>query len=221
MAKIAGGYMVLGLLIIFTIFFTSVTAVSNTRSIGAKLYDNSSYASNPGFNSLNNPFLIESKCYGKGQAMSLFGTIPCPRLDIDVSDNQSCNNISGCTWYNVTSIFGFEILPQRCNGYVNMSYYNITGNLLSKSNYCSSDGLQNEEICETFKCPWINNTAQFTQTINQNSEFNTVSFWDSIRWIVTFNMDIGWGNFNWIISALFYFLMLCLFMGIYFMFVPF
>lgn len=178
--------------------------------------DASSYA---GFVQTGNPFQYAQQCSGKGTAMNPFGYVVCPKLLIDPSDVDTCNNISGChygnsTWYGISA---------GCQGYVNSTYYNFTAPFDKSSTYCGASGLQADSgTCEVFGCTFQNATSQFDQPRTVNSQYNIASIWQIISWVTTFNFDIGWGSFNWLFSIIaFYLPFLILLMALYFMFVPF
>lgn len=153
--------------------------------------------------------------------MNVFKEVPCRSLDIEQFDSEGCNSVLDCTWHNTTEFLGIQLTPAGCYGYVNKTFYNIVNDSNSKSTYCSANGLQTIELCESFRCNWLNNTNQFTESRTINDKYSTATIWEVVAWTTTFNIDIGWGSYNWIISIIFYILMLLLLMSLYFMFVPF
>jgi hypothetical protein len=228
MAKItAVAWMIASVIGYIILFLGTLVAVNAQVSILGTL--NYARTSDPQANIQNNAFFAQEKCFGKGNAMGIGHSIDCSSLLIGEFDTNSCNSVSGCDWQN-NSLNTFQkwikgwLVPNanvNCYGTVNLTHYNITGDLVSKSRYCTASGLQNVDICEAFDCQWINNTAQFTQTMNVNSNYNTASLWDVIVWVTTFQVDLGWGAFNWMISIMFYVLSLIFLASVIFMFMPF
>jgi hypothetical protein len=181
---------------------------------GAMSYNDTTYQTAQPFSG-NTPFDTTPHCSGKGTSMNIFSSMPCPQLKINAEDVDGCNNISGCSWQNGT-IFN---LFRGCNGYVNLTAYNLNGS--DETTYCAL--LPNISICENFGCTWISRPDQFNSQMNFSSNFNTVSIWESIAWVATLKFNFGFGSFiNPIVNFMIFWIpMLALIVSIYFMFVPF
>jgi len=207
MGEFAAGTWIVGLVIYFFLMFLIVQSAINVQGY-YNLLEFDANVTDPGFQNKTNLYFLDDlngQCRGKGggRAMNFLQNIQCSQLKLDDYDFNACNNISGCYWENVTEIFGFEILPAGCSGMVNKSYYNITGGL---NQYCQSSGLQEEGLCYTFKCDWIDIQTLNEEALDPLSTSSVTSLWTSIKFMATFRFDFGAGNFNWIFITLFFWL---------------
>jgi len=199
MGDFQAGKWIIGIVVYYVIFFLIVSSIFGLQAkLGASTTGVS--FSGAGFEDKFNAFEEPVKCEGRGRAMNYFGRVLCTQLDVQ-EDNATCQNISGCSWRNETSIFGFAVLPAQCNGIVNNSFYNITDE--SRAGYCASSGLQTEGLCTTFKCPWINNTDMGNQQ-TQALEFGSVgNIWESVKFVTGFKADFGFNKYDWLLRFLF------------------
>ena len=198
-AKINAAIWIILILIYYIVIFIALTAFTNGQAEVTRGLNPNIALNNPGFNLKGNIFNADGYCSGKGSAMTITKNIFCQKLDIERDDIDSCVNVSGCRWENVTDLFGITITPQGCYGNSNKSFYGINGTYDRSSAYCAAPGLQQEEICETFKCNWYNATTQFNQ-VSPASTNSMATVWDTISWVTTFQFDIGWGSYNWLFS---------------------
>jgi len=172
----------------------------------------------------SNPFTTDSPfnakytgCTGSSRVVNWQGVVPCLKLEGLNDYKQGCNNVSGCTWQNVTDLFGFAIFPAVCGGEVNFTAYGLADNQTDKS-ICAS--ITNYNTCALFECNWGNTSAIALESADP---LNPISFlstmWTVLKWTITLKLDLGLGpagNFIWTFFG-FYLPFLGLLIALYFM----
>jgi len=197
----------------------TLTSITNAKTLVMHETDTRVTYTNVPFYSQGNAFNeITGKCIGAGDAMNLFGSINCAYLHgLTQGDPEACNGIFNCTLVNRSSIFGSN--ETYCFGYVNKSYYNITG---TAATYCNNDWLQDYGICDTFGCSWVEiNQTNSGGADDLGSTASVSTFWEQVKWVATFKADVGLGSFNWIFSILFFYIEFIMLLWAIYMALPF
>jgi len=205
---------ILGILVYFILFFLIVQgSLNSARYYGVD--DGSISINDPGFQEKFQAFdETGGICRGGGRTgvIGNFNRVLCHRLDV-FEDEDTCNDIPGCTWANETSLFGFAIRPARCEGKVNTSEININA---TRSTYCeNSPALQESINCSIFQCNWVNQTQLAEEFIEDQQSFTNV--WQTVKFVAFFRAELGMGGFTWIFSMIFFWLpLVALILAIYF-----
>lgn len=208
MGSSKAGTWIIGILIYYVLFFLILTLIVNGKTEMLGSSDPNIRYTDPGFVDRYKP--NSQACVGVGDVNYFAGTILCSNLD--GLNNVTCPKIKDCEWKNATSIFDITIIRSGCENEVNTTYYGITG-----SDYCKASGLQNRDMCRTFKCNWVNTSdisSQQQDTITKNS---MASIFEVIGWVLVFDVNLGLGSFTWIFSILFFYVeFVCLLIAIYY-----
>lgn len=155
----------------------------------------------PGFQTHGNEYLAADGCTGKGKAMTVFGNIPCNRLDVG-NDEDTCNTVEGCQWQNRTAFFNLTVFEAECELSVNLSHYSLEGT--SKSNYCET--FTNESYCDIFECVWADYNTLATDQVNLIETGKVVTIWETVKFMAGFQVDLNLGTFNFLFVFLFFYL---------------
>ena len=199
MGEFESGKWIIGITIYFFIFFLLVSSTVNAKIAIAGNDDLRVTYNDPGF--LNKTWSDNGGvCTGKGDAVNFLNNIWCNRLDIEEWDKLTCDSVEGCSWNNASDFFGYFAKPPICEGLVNKTFYDI--NTVGKG-YCDSPGLQNETICELFKCSWMNSQEIAQSQISIDSR-SSVTIWESIKYVALFRPELGLGKATFIISFIFF-----------------
>lgn len=215
MGEFKSGGWIVGLLIYFFLFFLLLQSAINARAEYVNSDTSRIYINDPGFQDKGNSLFNTERCGGKGTAMTVLGGIPCKNLDVD--DEITCNSFNGCTWSNETSLFNITVKDAGCRGYINLSHYDL--NYKTRSTYCSN--LDNESLCEAFRCVWLNQTTLAQQQIYLEDSGKIATFWETIKFVATFRADIGLGIFTFVFSFLFFYVPLVMMIWAIYMALPF
>lgn len=196
-------------------------SITNSKAVLGYTDDRISH-NEPGFIERGNLYIdgtADGICTGSGggRAMNFLGNILCTRLNI-MEDMNTCNNISGCEWQAETNLFNITISDAGCGGIVNKTYYNITGGI---NQYCDSYGLQDEGLCNVFRCDWINETELASTGVNDLETRSVSSIWETIKFIALFRADIGLGAFNFIFAFIFFYIPFVMLLWSIYMALPF
>jgi len=198
---------IVGCLIYYFIFFLVVTLFTTVGSIPTGGQTDVGY-NDPGIIDQNNIYNRQPYCTGRGKIMNFFNKINCDEFEIPVELPTDCESISGCSWSNYTSLFGLEILPQRCLGTVNLTAEGIINN---RSEYCDSSTLQNENRCSLYECQWVApNITGITDVTLISQDISLTTIWENIKTIVSYRVDFGLLEYNFILNLLFNFIFLYL-----------
>jgi len=218
MGQFEAGKWIIGIVVYYFFLFIILSMTSSMiREIG--VHDRMLNYTDVGFFNKSNEFFNnpDGICRGRGNSMNFLENILCNQLEV-FEDENTCNNVSGCSWVNETDLFGIAVSPAGCSGVVNKSAYNISGGI---RNYCSSPGLQDQGTCEMFKCPWIDRQQLAEEQADSINSNNLNTFWDSIKFIVTFRANFGLGSYNWLISFLLFYIPMLMLLWCIYMALPF
>ena len=216
MGDAVAGKWVVGILIYFFLYLLVTTGVYAMKA-WINTNDNRRITT-------NNPFITDSPfnarytgCTGSSRVVNWQGVVPCTLLEGVDDYKNGCNNISGCTWHNVTDLFGFAIFPAVCAGEVNFTAYGLEENQIATS-ICAN--INNYNTCALFECNYGNTSAIPLQSVDP---LNPISFlssmWTVFKWSATLKLDLGLSQAGNIIVAFFgfYIPLLGLLIALYFM----
>lgn len=228
MGSFKAGQWIIVLLIYFTVYFLIVWGALNLQAVYGYT-DTSVHYTDPGFYQYASYSNYGGKCSPPGEIkrfsesawnIGLFGNctptnnqrcgISCDELD---TNNRTCTNVVNCTWINDTDLFGFTVFPAHCDGLVDNIYYNIS----EHDSYCSAPGLQNEILCNVFKCSWSNTSAIYVQEVSLlKPQKGMVMFYETAKFMLGMRVDFGLMTFGWLWAFFFtYIELLMLFFSIY------
>jgi hypothetical protein len=177
----------------FAVFFLVVLSAFSLKAVVYSRDPNVDFT-DPGMTSLNSYVSYAGKCDTPTNldiALIPFGAIACAELDVT---NLTCSNIQGCSWENDSFFFG-----TYCAGLVNRSYYNITS-----FRPCNATALQDQSMCDIFKCSWSDPETIYTQQVSILSPGKSFSmFWETAKFITGFRTDLGFKQFGWLFALFF------------------